>query len=340
MRKLEEFQKGVNLGGWFSQLWENSEENYRSFITESDFEKIASWGMDHVRVPVDYTLVETEEGAYKPEGFAHLDRCVQWCRKYHLNMILDLHETAGYSFDRPGDSKGFFDDLPLQDRFCALWTQFAKRYGKDSDMVAFELLNEIVDPSVAQKWNVIARRAVETIRQDAPDTWILIGGILYNNVSAIKLLDPPYDDHIVYNFHCYEPMLFTHQGAGWVDCMPHDFRISYPGTTRDYAERMKELGLPEFFSPAGTEELGAAYFELRFSEAVAIAQERNVPLYCGEYGVIDRADLESTLAWFRDIHSVFEKYGIGHAAWNYKERDYGLIGEHYAPILDELLKVL
>lgn len=93
--------------------------------------------MDHVRVPADYTLVETEEGAYKPEGFAHLDRCVQWCRKYHLNMILD-----------------------------------------------------------------------------------------------------------------------------------------------------------------------------------------------------------STLAWFRDIHSVFEKYGIGHAAWNYKERDYGLIGEHYAPILDELLKVL
>ena len=44
--------------------------------------------------------------------------------------------------------------------------------------------------------------------------------------------------------------------------------------------------------------------------------------------------------WYKDIHSVFEKYGIGRAAWNYKEKDYGLEGEHYAPIIDELVKYM
>ena len=44
--------------------------------------------------------------------------------------------------------------------------------------------------------------------------------------------------------------------------------------------------------------------------------------------------------WYKDIHSVFEKYGIGRAAWNYKEKDYGLQGEHYAPIINELVRYL
>jgi hypothetical protein len=49
-----------------------------------------------------------------------------------------------------------------------------------------------------------------------------------------------------------------------------------------------------------------------------------VRLYCGEYGVIDKADVKSTLRWYQDIQAVFSKYGIGHAAWSYKEMDFGL----------------
>ena len=34
------------------------------------------------------------------------------------------------------------------------------------------------------------------------------------------------------------------------------------------------------------------------------------PLYCGEYGVIDLAEREDTLLWYKDIRTAFEKDGI------------------------------
>ena len=38
------------------------------------------------------------------------------------------------------------------------------------------------------------------------------------------------DPKVAYTFHSYEPLIFTHQGAYWVDGMPSDFRIAYPNT--------------------------------------------------------------------------------------------------------------
>lgn len=82
------------------------------------------------------------------------------------------------------------------------------------------------------------------------------------------------------------------------------------------------------------------FIENSFSEAVRIAEARGVPLYCGEYGVIDQADVRSTLNWYSDVNRAFEKFGIARAAWTYKEKDFGLIGTHYAPIFDQLIQLL
>ena len=92
------FYRGVNLGGWMSQC-DYSQERLNNFITEKDIEKIASWGLDHVRLPVDYNVLENEDGTYKPENFARIQRAYDWCRANGLNLVIDLHKTAGYSFD-------------------------------------------------------------------------------------------------------------------------------------------------------------------------------------------------------------------------------------------------
>ena len=98
MKSFDGYKKGINFGGWLSQC-KHTMEHYRTFISEDDVKKAASWGVDHVRVPVDYDLVETDTGSYKDEGFAFIQSAIGWCRKYGLNMILDLHKTYGYSFD-------------------------------------------------------------------------------------------------------------------------------------------------------------------------------------------------------------------------------------------------
>lgn len=344
MRVFEGYQKGVNLGGWISQCNRYEKDYYETFIVEKDIEILAGWGLDHVRVPVDYQVVEDEEGNYIEDGFGYIANCIGWCRKYHLNMILDLHKTAGYAFDeREGaDPDAFFKDEKLQQRFIRLWQEFAKRFGKNHDMLAFELLNEIVNPSVAKEWNAIAKKAVGAIREIAPDNYILVGGVNYNNAVSVPLLDEPYDDKIVYNFHCYEPLVFTHQKAYWIEGMTKDFDMPYPASLEEYREkssRFDQHSMGAIYTET-IEKVGPELFEALFADAIHTAQERNVPLYCGEYGVIDQAPLEDTVRWYRDIHEVFVKYGIGHAAWTYKDKDFGLIDPHYADIKEQLIELL
>lgn len=343
MRSWQGYQKGVNLGGWFSQC-EYSKERFDSFITEADIERLSHWGIDHLRLPVDYNLVETEDGAYKEEGFAYIKRAIEWCTKYGLNMILDLHKTMGYSFD-PGESQaGFFDNEVYQERFYRLWEQFATRFSGYGDNIAFELLNEVVDKSVCDAWNRISAICIKRIRNIAPDTKILLGGYWNNSVKAVKDLAMPFDENIVYNFHCYDPLLFTHQGAYWVEGMPLDFRMGFDCTMQEL-KAQAAANLPEYQANLIQADpydgkLDENYFEDLFAEAIAAAEQRNVPLYCGEYGVIDKATPEDTLAWYSAIHTVFERHGIGRAAWSYKEMDFGLQEERLSGVLEQLTKLL
>jgi len=333
--------KGINLGGWLSQCV-HTKEHYDSFITESDIAVIASWGMDHIRLPIDYNLIQREDGSFIESGFAYIDACVAWCEKHRLNLILDLHKAAGYFFDDASEKNTFFKNEKLQKMFYDLWEAMALRYGKHSH-VAFELLNEIVDLNLVEKWNAVASAAIDRIRVHAPRTYVIIGGVNSNSVTTLPGLDAPRDEYIVYNFHFYEPLIFTHQAAHWIPGMPGDFAISYPCHTED-ALRYSWMYIPAeknaVYDGYTHPELNAGFFDSLLARAVNLAEERDVPLYCGEYGVIDLADASHTLEWYRDITAVFRKYGVGRAAWTYKAMDFGISGEHYDSIRPELLGLL
>ena len=150
-----------------------------------------------------------------------------------------------------------------------------------------------------------------------------MGSYWNNSIDSMKDLDKPYDEHIVYTFHCYDPFLFTHQAAYWVDEMPRDFRIDYPGSVPKYRTEIKRLGLEymQTYEEVKTEKFTPDYFMGRFAEAVRVAEE-------------------STLNWYKDISSAFEKCSIGRAAWSYKGVDYGFIDGHLDSVLDELVKYL
>lgn len=343
MIKWTGFEKGINLGGWFSQC-DYTKERYENFITEQDFAELATWGLDHVRVPVDYNLVETEDGEYLEEGFAYLQRAIDWCEKYGFNMILDLHKTAGYSFDAGECETGFFADEKMQERFYCLWEEFAKRYGKYSNRMAFELLNEVTEPSYCEIWNKIADTCIQKIRKIAPDIKILVGGYWNNSVSAVKDIKLSGYENVVLNFHCYDPFIFTHQAAGWLPEFPRDFKIGFPDTCAVYEENIAKIRpdmLGGFLAASeGKMVIDSEYFERLFAEAIQTAEEKQVPLYCGEYGVIEKADLQSTLAWYQTIHLVFVRHNIGRAAWSYKQMDFGFAGERMKPILEKVKKNL
>lgn len=342
MRQFEGYQRGVNLGGWFSQC-DHRQETYDHFITEADFDEIRAWGLDHVRLPVDYELLETKDGQHLEEGFERLQRVVDWCGSRGLNLVLDLHKAYGFSFDKGEQEHGFFQDEALQERFYRLWEAIARRFGRYPERVAFELLNEVTDRAYCEPWNRIAAACIARIRPIAPETWILVGGYYNNSVVALKDLLPPPDGRIVYNFHCYDPIIFTHQGAPWVDGMDTSFRIGLSQPCAELAaatERLLPRAADGLRAQPADQPLSSAYFEASFAEAVRVAEERNVPLYCGEYGVIDRADPADTVQWYRLIHTAFTKAGIAHAAWSWRAMDFGLSDPRLEGVRPELIPLL
>ena len=119
------FYRGVNLGGWFSQC-DYSRERLDHFITEADIDVIAGWGLDHVRIPMDYNVLENEDGTLSEEGFGRIARAVGWCVSRGLKVVLDVHKTAGYSFDAGENEGGFFSSEKYQERFYRLWEGLAE----------------------------------------------------------------------------------------------------------------------------------------------------------------------------------------------------------------------
>ena len=339
MRELTGYMHGINLGGWFSQC-DHSAKRYDYFIRRDDFRRIAGWGFDHVRIPVDYELILDHDFRFAEDGFRRLDDCILWCKENGLNMILDLHKTVGFSFDDGENEDGFFVNEGYQKIFYDIWREFARRYGHQKNL-CFELLNEVSDASYCLKWNEIIHKAIQTIREEASDIVIIVGGYHNNSVLAIKDLDDPFDRNIVYNFHCYSPLVFTHQGAYWIPKMDTSFRTGFEHSYSEYriltCQQIDESHV-DFF-PEEDKVIDASYFEELFAEAIRIAEEKDVPLYCGEYGVIDLADPQETLKWYSCIREVFEKYHIGRAMWSYKEMDFGLVEAHYDPIRKQLLEM-
>ena len=337
MREFKGYMHGINLGGWFSQC-DHSEKRYDYFVRKDDFNRIARWGFDHVRVPVDYELILNADMSFREDGFRRLADWIGWCKDNDLNMILDLHKTPGFSFDSGENENGFFVNERYQQIFYDIWKEFAVRFG-DNRHLSFELLNEVSDKEFSSKWNEIIEKTVTVIRTYAPDIYILVGGYHHNSVEAVKDLDPPHDRNIVYNFHCYLPLVFTHQGAYWINGMDRDFRMGFGHSYKEYSQLTEKQIGREFVEhyPDEDELMSSAYFEKMFEEALRTAAERDVPLYCGEYGVIDLADTEETVKWFECLHEVFERYHIGRAIWSYKEMDFGLVDAHYDSIRQRIL---
>ena len=341
--KPEMLKRGVNLGGWLSQFGEKGPEHFDTFITRADIHQIRGWGFDHVRLPVDYIVLEedAQPGTYLQSGFDRISRCLDWCWEVGLRVILDLHKAPGYAFD--AQAQNDFETNPRQqDRFIALWAEITRRYAEqDSDFLAFELLNEVVFDDF-EKWNVIVRRTVAQIRALDAERLILFGGNTYSSVDTLAELPDLADANILPKFHFYLPMMVTHQKAYWVPALlEFDREVPYPGEVDGLADFLRQ-------NPAYAwrlrDEVDArfdkGYLRRRLAPALAFMQARQTALHCGEFGVIDRAPLAARLNWTRDMVSLLQEAGIGYAYWTYKAMDFGLVDAAGAVVSRDLIAIL
>ena len=332
MSRLSGYRAGVNLGHWLSQNNGKSHEHFSSYITRADIARIASWGMDHVRLPVDYFTFEDDAapGVYKEDALAYVDQCLAWCKEAGLNLILDLHEAPGFAFfgvnpaiENPiaipgAKTNTLFTDESQQQRFINIWRMFARRYAAEGRNLIFELMNELVWQSTGP-WNKLWLETLAAIRAIDPDRTVMIGGNHNNDLRELKHLALTEDPGVVYTFHIYEPGMFTHQRSPWIPYLANYPRpVTYPFTVAEHHEffdAFDRLGLvPPLYR---RERFDRDFLSDWLEPARQFMAETGKELHCGEFGVGDFCDIESSIRWFEDIVGLFNEMGVGHSAWSY-----------------------
>lgn len=343
MEMMKKYQAGVNLGGWLSQYGDELQKTHlETFIVEADIRRIAEWGMDHVRLPVDYPVIEDDARPfeYKEEGIAYIRNCIGWCKKYGLNLVLDLHRTSGYSHATL-EANSLFDDVAAQQRFLGIWEMLAETFIEERDHVIFDLLNEIVEPD-SSRWNALAKKAVDTIREIDRDRKIMIGSNHYSSVYTLKEMDILDDPDIIYTFHFYESHLFTHQKAHWNEIfVKYGQELAYPG---EFTGLEAFLDQNENYRKDFERYIGVRQDKvLMLKELVSVIEfmrRTGREVYCGEYGVIENAPLQSRINWHRDFVDLMKELKIGRAVWTYKSMNFGLVDINGDIVNEELVKIV
>ncbi len=329
MKKFIGFEKGMGIGGWLTNYkrfnilppqWRGimtvgDMEHFANYITEKDVKYIASLGLDHIRLGFDQIVLESEPFVYREEIFLIIDKFISWCKKYNLNIILNMHKAIGNYCDIKEEIE-LLDSESLQERFIALWLEFEKRYADDNSIV-FELLNEVRDVE-PQKWNNLYIKTVKALREKNAERKIIIGSISWNDCAFLKDLEILDDDNIIYTFHTYAPFEFTHQrGVLQPQTLFYNRVMPYPDSIEKYNDYRKTVyGTENFYK--GFEKMDIEYIRSALAPAIEFKKQHSDKiLWCGEFGTIRHADIKWRENWMRDVISVLKENDIPYCVWNY-----------------------
>jgi endoglucanase len=234
--------------------------------------------------------------------FARVDRAIAATLDRDLDVVLTVHH-----FDEPDRDASVL---------LALWDRIARRYADADPRLAFELLNEPHPPLTAARWNALLVEVLAVVRASNPRRTAIAGPVLWNTVDGLPELELPADDRLVATVHYYSPFAFTHQGAAWLPEARDWCDVSW-GSDADRARVRGDL-----------------------EGAAAWAQARGVPLFLGEFGVVEHAHMAARADWTRTVRTEAERLGLDWCYWDFAT-DFGAYDLERdawrAPLLDALL---
>jgi endoglucanase len=304
--------RGINLG---NALDAPNEGEWGVVLEESDFSRVKAAGFDHVRLPVRFAGHAKNDPPYTidDEFFRRVDWAVAEALRNGLAVVVDLHYYDALVKDPEAHRA----------RFVELWRQIAERYREAPQGVCFELLNEPHDGLTADKWNSILAESFRVVRATNPTRTVIVEGVEWASAKSLRdTLSVPSDPHVIASFHMYQPILFTHQGAHWMNAEFQTTGVRFPGPSptpltpstsvpwvRDWFVRYNR-------EPAATNPSGMTTLVEQLGMAKAFADAHHVPVYMGEFGAIDRADMASRVTWIRATRTLAEQEGFGWAYWD------------------------
>ncbi len=307
------FHKGVNLDYWFQ------DENVRLIqftrYSRQEFINIKSLGCDVIRLPINLHFMTNGAPDYTidPLLFEFLDSAAVWAEEQKIYLILDNHTLASNTFSDPN----------LGTILTKVWSQMAGHYKGRSSYILYEVLNEPHDITTAQ-WGKIQQEAINAIRTVDTKHTVIVGGSGWNSYNELQNLPIYSDTNLIYTFHFYDPMIFTHQGADYAGLgplaglpFPYDINrmpawpVSLKGTWGEYSYNN--------YYKVGTVDSIKKLLDV----AIAFKKSRKVSVFCGEFGTYLAPNPDLCL-WHDTVRTYLEKNNIPWTDFDYSEDGFGL----------------
>ena len=292
-------------------------------FSQEDAELMASMGINFLRLPINWSGIEPEEGEFDLDYLQRVDEVVEHCRNAGIYVLLDFHQdayskeigedgapywaiypAAEFTLEGPLEDlderraspqvldafEAFFDNTEgLMDRFLPTVELVVSRYASDSAVLGFEIMNEPV-----------AFHAADGINK--------LFGFYEKVTQTIRAID---DKHTIW----MEP------DASRNFLLVADSPSSFPDTNIVYTPHM----YPQF-EDTGDWDAAKWVTELTYTYDRMQKEKRDWggALVLGEWGANPRD--ESSAAYMRASRETFNQHLMGEAFWLWKENCQGFWG--------------
>lgn len=292
-QRCNAFGKGQNLSNWLEATWQANWPTPTGY-TKWHLQKMKEAGINALRLPINFAAITDTTTPYTVNEnhviFSRIDSVIAWCTELDMMLIIDNHHgwnivNGNWRIQAP--------------RFAHLWAVLSKRYKNlDPNKFVFELLNEPGIPSNGALDNdtlsALFTIAIDSIRQNTTAHSIVVSpsfgswGLAYENYMPLA------DTNLIYTWHLYDPINFTHQGFSW-NTPFYPAGIKYPDNSN-----MFEAGLA-----------------LSWQHVLNFKNSFQKPIFLGEFGVSHYADSVSRCNWIEYLGTKILQNNISWFYWDW-----------------------
>lgn len=287
-------------------------------LTRNDLETIKRWNVNLVRFQfcrnwgkkgTDRDLADYDR--WFEQRLNNLDWLLSEAPKYGIQVVVDLHTPPG-GWQNPHNVMTMFTEPEYANHYLELWRKLAAHFKGNPGIWAYDLLNEprALDKGGISAWE-LQQIAATLIREIDPETPILIttnwGGGTYgwNDFRPVELRN------IIYQFHFYNPIPYTHQFIHEKREKNEPFR-PYPGN-------IKQADKTEFWD--------RKRLRRELNEVLAFARKHNARIYVGEFSAIGWAP--GADRYLADCIELFEEYGWDWSYHSFRESPFWNVEMRY-----------
>ena len=292
-------------------LWNN-----KFPVSKEMFDAVKDAGFGTVRIPVSYMdkIVQNADGTYTIDSayMARVKQVVDAAISANLFVIVNIHNDGGNGVEGMwlDITKTGSDFTAVQNKFAGVWSSIANTFANYDQKLIFEGFNELNNgtqnapsPSDLSNVNNLNQAFVTAVRNSGgeskknQDRVLIVNGYnanIDNTVNSFVKPNDTIDDRLMLSVHYYDPYNFT----------------------------LNENGTSEW--DADTE-----YMEGQLQKIATFANGLNMPVVIGEYGAIDKNNIDSREEYIATFNAIATELGIVTAYW-----DNGYTGQYGFAIFD------